>query len=431
MTDNVHPFPQIDVWLERVLRGDRGVILSNYHNACTVLEHHPGIRDALSFDDFAKKAFLTHHIGAPLHGYPEPEEITDKIIGEVQQWMQHLGMRSMSLDNCARALFNVAQNHRFHPVRDYLEALVWDGTNRNSKWLTTYLGAIDNTYTGNVGPLFLISMAARIFEPGCKVDYMLVFEQEQGRLKSTTCEVLFAPWFSDSLPDISASTKDASVHLRGKWGIEIAELHAFNRAETTHLKSFISRRVERYRPPYGRMEVEEPRQVVFIGTTNRETYLKDETGGRRFWPVKLGDVRIDDLIRDRDQIMAQAVVDYRRGVAWWPSAEIERDHIKQQQDARYDRDDAWADPIREFLGSRESVTFSAILDVLDYKTAKGEDPENRKTPINRIGKIEQNRIRSILIAEGWERAGRDPLTSRILWKKKLPRTSERSNVPLI
>jgi predicted P-loop ATPase len=414
----IHPFPQLDLWRDRCQQGDRGVLLSNYHNACIVVEYHPGIRDALEFDEFAKKAFLTHHVGAPMQVYPEPEEITDKIINEVQQWMQQLGMRAMSLDNCARALLTKAQDHGFHPVRDYLDPLVWDGTDRNTKWLATYLGAIDNQYTNNVGPLFLISMVARIFEPGCKVDYMLVFEQEQGRLKSTACEVLFTPWFSDSLPDISASSKDASVHLRGKWGIEIAELHAFNRAETTHLKSFISRRVERYRPPYARMEVEEPRQAVFIGTTNRETYLKDETGGRRFWPVKLGDVKIDDLIRDRDQIMAQAVHDYRRGTPWWPSASIERDHIKPQQDTRYDNDDAWADPIREFLSGRESVTFTAILDQLDYKTIKGEDPENRKTPINRIGKFEQNRVRSILIAEGWERGGRT-VDGRTLWNRKV------------
>lgn len=429
MTENVHQFPQ--QWALNLLRGDRGVMLSNYHNAVIICQQHDGIRDALIFNDFAKKAYLTHHIGAPMARYQEPQEITDKIVGEVQQWMQAIGMRSMSLDNVGRALVNTAQDHSFHPVFDYLDGLQWDGKDRIGNWLTTYLGADDTNYTRKVGPLFLISMAARIFEPGCKVDYMLVFEGDQGRLKSTTCEILFAPWFSDAMPDISTSSKDAAVHLRGKWGIEIAEMHAFNRAETTHLKSFISRTTERYRPPYGKMEVEEPRQVLFIGTTNRDTYLKDETGGRRFWPVKLGKVNADILFTDRDQLMAQAVACYRAGNNWWPDAEFERQHIKPQQDSRYETDDAWSEPISELLQTRTEVTFSDILDKLDYNSNKEPAPTdgtnfsfngggggNLKTPINRIGKNEQNRIKAILISQDWERTGKQDSRGRSIWRRR-------------
>jgi predicted P-loop ATPase len=139
--------------------------------------------------------------------------------------------------------------------------------------------------------------------------------------------------FSDTLPDVSRD-KEASQHLRGKWLVEIAELSATNKSEAEAIKAFITRPTERYRPPWGRREVVEHRQCLFIGTTNQDEYLRDETGARRFWPVKVGKIDLDTLSRDREQRFAEAVHVYRAGETWWPDEAFELEHINAARRTR-------------------------------------------------------------------------------------------------
>jgi predicted P-loop ATPase len=230
---------------------------------------------------------------------------------------------------------------------------------------------------------------ARVFEPGCKADHLPVIEGPQGGLKSTACRLLGGGYYSDCLPDITAG-KDAQQHLRGKWLIEVSEMHAMNRAEAAHLKAFITRQTEVYRPSYGRNELEEPRQCIFIGTTNKDTYLRDETGGRRFWPIKAGNIDVAAIANDRDQLFAEAVGRYRKDEHWWPDNDFEQKHIMPEQEARYESD-AWEENIANYVGNKDKVTISQV----------GRDALGIDNP--RIGTAEQRRIAAALERLGWKR----------------------------
>jgi predicted P-loop ATPase len=392
-------------------------------NAFAALEGDPHLRDAIAYDEMQCTPMLLHQIGQLIGGtVDDPRPLTDFDITEIQKYLQHAGLDRIGREPVRDAVDAYARDHGYHPVRDYLESLRWDGRQRVGTWSTTKLGAANTDYSSAVGEMFLISMVARIFEPGCKADYMLVLEGPQGTLKSTACAVLAGDWFSDSLPDIT-SGKDASQHLRGKWLIEVSEMHALGRAEASLLKSFISRTTERFRPSYGRLEVIEPRQCVFIGTTNKDAYLRDETGGRRFWPLKCGVINVDSLAEDRDQLFAEAVHLYRTGCAWWPDRKFELDHAMPEQAARYESD-PWEPVIRKYLDGKTSVNLLEVfVGALKFEVEppihrEGEPRPMRGTPINRIGTSDQRRLAAVMTALGWEQR-REAGTGRRYWAKGL------------
>jgi predicted P-loop ATPase len=389
----VQPLP---AWNAALRRNGNGVVYPDLANVLIALRSEPQLRDALAFDEMLQESMLqkTPPIApnsAP--GEAPPKKVNDDDVARLQEWLQHVGMPKVGRETVGQAVELRARDKRFHPVRERLQSIEWDGEPRLATWLKTYLGASGpEEYLTAIGRMFLIAMVARIMDPGCKCDYMLVLEGEQGALKSQACRVLAGDaYFSDDLGDIS--NKDAKQHLRGKWLVEESELANFSRATTETLKSFLSRTHEKYRPPYAKAQVDEPRQCVLVGTTNKSDWNKDDTGARRFWPVKIvGRIDIEALKRDVDQLLAEAVHGYRMGEQWWPDPDFEAQIIKPEQEARRSID-AWEPAISQWLQGRAGEKI-AVLEVaygaLFMERAK-------------CGTADQGRIKACMALAGWRK----------------------------
>jgi predicted P-loop ATPase len=205
---------------------------------------------------------------------------------------------------------------------------------------------------------------------------MPILEGAQGRGKSTLLRVLFEPWHSDEIADFGS--KDAAMQLSGAWLIEISELDAMSRADAGRIKAFISRTTDRYRPPYGTRVIEQPRSCVFWGTTNSDGYLRDDTGGRRFWPVKIGRIDIDGLAAVRDQLWAEAQHAYGAGEKWWFQSPDVQNAAEEEQRARYEGD-PWDAMISKYVANRSFVTIPEVLtEVINLPTGQWAQREQNR-----------------------------------------------------
>jgi predicted P-loop ATPase len=334
-------------WRRELLLNDEGEPRPVLANAITALRGAPDWQGVLWHDAFATTTVARKAppwVRSPKGWTDTPWADRDDAL--VADWLQHQDiMVPMSI--AGQAVEVVARDRIFHPVREYLDALTWDGTPRLDAWLLRYLGAEDNAYHRAVGPRWLISAVARIYLPGCKADCALILEGPQGIRKSSALMALAAPWFTDRLSDLSS--KDAAMETRGVWIIEIAELDTMGRAEVSTVKAFMSRTQDRFRPPYGKRLVDLPRQCVFAGSVNPEGgYLKDPTGGRRFWPVVCSTIDLEALQRDRDQLWAEARDRFQRGEPWWLESR-DLDALAANEQAERYQGDAWDEPIEAYL----------------------------------------------------------------------------------
>jgi len=311
-----------------------------------------------------------------------------------------------------------ARQHPFHPVRDYLDSLEWDREPRIETWLIRLAGAPDTPFVRAVSKLVLIAAVRRVRQPGCKFDEMMVLESSQGLNKSNALSILAVEpeWFSDDLP-LDADTKRQIEALNGRLIVEASELQGMRQGDVEHLKAFLSRQVDRARLAYARRETEAPRQCVVIGTTNSAAYLKDATGNRRFWPVKIGKFDLEALKDERDQLWAEAVC-YEKietSIRLNPNLYVEAAEVQAERRV----EDPFLVRLREVLGDRTGkMRTSVVWKYLDIPS--GQQTQNHSC---RIGEA----MREL----GWERiklrfgAGRDVPPS---WCYAKGTTEERSRI---
>lgn len=412
--------PPVDVsrsdageWAAGLRRDSRGELVRDVANVTHVLVHHPEWIGRLAFDEFSSLVKLwdrppfdddcvRHAMDADDdevdQAMPwEPRAITDDDLRALRVWLsRRLGI-SASRDDVFDGVLLAAKTNSLHPVRDWLLGCAgeWDRVPRISSWLTEFLGVEKSEYSARVSEMFLLQAVRRVFVPGCKADYTLVLEGAQGAGKSSALRVLAREWFLDT--DLDLSSKDALLALNGRWIVELSELASIERLSAERLKSFLSRQSDVFRPPYGRTPVDVPRQCVFAATTNAEEYLLDDTGGRRFWPVRVGRVDLEGLAACARQLWAEATQRVLDRAQSWPSEEEQREWFAPQQAARI-VGDLWQDPVRAWLEQQirrhdwaGHVTGNRILEVALSVPPAQQDQRAA------------NRLRRVLTRLGWHK----------------------------
>lgn len=324
-------------------------------NVYQVLSHRPEWQGVVAYDEFS--LCVVKRKPPPFAGGSLGEwDSTDD--SRTALWLAKLNTGwsfTPSSDIVAEAIEVLARANAFHPVRDYLHALKWDGTKRLNGWLSKYLGVELTPYTARVARWWLMGAVKRALKPGCKFDYCLVLEGPQGKGKSTALAILGGEWFGDT--DLDLAHKDSMSALRGKLIYEIAELGALARSEEKRQKSFLSRRQDEYRPVYGRREIKAPRQVIFGGSTNDFEWNKDPTGGRRFWPAEcVGEFDLDGLRQVRDQLFAEALQAVMAGERCYPTPEEQKEIFDPQQ-LKVQQQDSIADAIHDWVYA-QTIKFS-------------------------------------------------------------------------
>jgi predicted P-loop ATPase len=398
-------------------------VVGNERNILYALRSAPELRGLVRFDEFALAIELTR---APPWRTREPLRWTDEDDTELTGWLQEAGIAVRGRNVVTDCVAVVAREHRVHPVREYLNGLEWDKHPRLNSWLATYLAAdADDEYLRSVGQCWLVSAVARIYEPGCKADYVLVLESEQGTRKSTAAAVLAvnAEWFADAIGDLR--NKDSAIQLCGKWIIELSELSSVRRAELEAVKSYLTRTQDTYRPPYGRRAVTVPRQCVFIGTTNEKQYLRDRTGNRRYWPVRCGQIDIDALRRDVAQLWAEAIVAYRDEIPWHLPPELEAT-AACEQDHRLHRSELDT-LVAEYLEREDELGHTEITTRAIFKHALNLDPMGEKyaEQSQKLGA----QVAIAIEAAGWERVRRIGRAKQTLYAK-VDRGGQVKSIPL-
>jgi len=344
-------------WLKQLDYDKKGNLKNTIDNAVIILQNDPRIKGKLVYNEFSNRAVVVGKL-------PWSDEVNrdwkDDDDAGVRYFLESVYTLT-GASKIADAVTIVFQSNKFHPVREYLNSLTWDGVKRIETLLTDYLGAEDSIYTRAVIRTHLTAAVTRIMRPGCKYDTMITLTGPQGIGKSTFIRYLAKDWFNDSLDTVKG--KEAYEQLQGFWHIEMSELTATRKADIEAVKSFLSKTEDIYRVAYGRRTSRFKRQCVFWGTSNDREFLRDKTGDRRTWPVDCGVVSakksvFKDLPEEVDQIWAEAVELYKADTPLYLTGKEAEEAVKQQRE--HAEDNPKAGLIEEYLNRDYPVNWDEM-----------------------------------------------------------------------
>lgn len=410
-----------DAWKEDLELTSEGGVRSTIGNIRLILENDPALKGCIAWDEMDM-------LQAVKRDLPWREAIDRR--GRTWQNSDDANLRLylervygiVGKEKILDGVETTAKAHSFHPIREYIQAIEWDGVPRVDTLLIRYMGAEDTEYTRAVTRKTLIAAVARVFRPGIKFDYMLTIRGRQGIGKSSLIGRLAGDWFSDSFTTVTG--KEAYEQVRRAWIIEVGELAGLKKAEVESIKNFISKREDQYRPAYGRQVEVFPRQCIFIGTTNETEFLRDATGGRRYWvvdtPNNANRVDFRQELTDEvvQQIWAEAYHYYQQGEALYLPDEIEAEAARIQE-AYSERDDR-AGMVQAYLErllpeNWDSMDTYARREWLQ-SDAEGTRPRDKVcrmeiwcevfgNPPGKIDRYEGKAIHAMLGACGWIQTG--------------------------
>jgi predicted P-loop ATPase len=377
------------IWWDNLVLSDKGGARAILLNGDIALSQDPAFAGAIRWDAFRSQTMLCAPVPWDINPNVLPRSWTDQDDYMACLWLQNWRI-NLNANATHEVVEGIGKRFSYHPVMNYLSDTLWDDAPRLTSWLTYYLGVPDTPYSCAVRPAWMISAVARVFEPGCQADCVLVLEGETGIGKTSTFRILGGAWYSN---DIAAlGTKDAKEQIIGCWIMELDELDAVRRAsDWSAVLSFVSTPTDRFRFTWGRRVQPYPRQCVFGATTNRDAWQPELIGFRRWWPVRCGpSIDLEALRRDRDQLWAEAVARYLNGERWFLQDQDVITEAVAEQKARYETD-PWEEKIINYIGGKEYVTTTAVLSDALF------------VPTERMGKADSMRVANILRQQGWVR----------------------------
>lgn len=363
----------LNAWRHNLQMGSQGP-KKNITNLMVHLRNLPGLGKTIRFNEQTQQP--------EWNGRP----IEDHDFIDIRMIIEQAGFQPNDKD-VRPGVMRLAQDHKYNPVRDYLDGLKWDGKPRIDHWLHRLMGAADTDFVRSISPKVLISAVARIYQPGCQVDTMLVLEGAQGVRKSSAVQVLFGHANAYEVVSSFENHKQLAMSIMGAWGVELAEFVSVSKSHAGSVKGLISMRTDRVVLPYGRALSDLPRRCVFIGTINPGAmgYLTDDTGNRRYWPVTVTKVDLDKLADHRDQMWAEAVHRYRGNEPWWLSRE--ETALAEEVQADREEDEPWL-PIlsQKLMGINETTTDAAMAALgIDYEKRSRVFQMRAATVLKRLG----------------------------------------------